>query len=171
MKRCVIICRRFCPGEAWTNRILGYAKGFSELGLNVSLLFIISDKARTSYPIDIPNVEVNYLWENDGFLARSCRLLSYIKNKRRIKQFITDGDICFISDASGFYLKEIKAAKKDIKIVYESTEHPEVIFHSLGKCHISRFLNKLHNVDLIFVIYCYIFIIKKFFARNINMFS
>lgn len=35
----IFINRRYCQGEAWTNRDLGYAKGLSELGVNVTLVF------------------------------------------------------------------------------------------------------------------------------------
>lgn len=175
MSRVIFLNRRFCPGEAWTNRMLAYAKGFSEQGVRVCLLFIISDKCRTPYSINIPGVEIINLWENDGWLSRTFRALSYLKNKRRIKKFIHDGDICFMTDASGFYLDEVKASGKDVKNVYEATEHPLVLTHNNpqktkkrfeGICEMDRLLVISHSLKHYFI--------QKGFPENrievINMF-
>lgn len=175
MSRIIFLNRRFCPGEAWTNRMLAYAKGFSEQRVKVCLLFIITDESRTPYSINIPGVEIVNLWEDDGYLARIHRGLSYIKNKRRIKKFIQDGDICFMTDASGFYFDEVKASGKDVKIVYEVTEHPLVLAHNNPRKVQKRF-EKTCKIDCLLVISNSLknYFIHKGFPENrievINMF-
>lgn len=151
MSRIVFICRRFCPGQAWTNRLLGYAKGFAEQGKEVVLLFLITDNNRTPYIINIPNVKVINLWENDNRFIRIHRAFSYVVNKRKIRNYINDGDVCFMTDASGFFVNEIRNSRKNVKIVFESTEHP-LIFSGATKKTVQRFLDKLKTVDELFVI-------------------
>ena len=113
MSRILFICRRFCPGQAWTNRLLAYAKGFAEQGKEVVLLFLITDNNRTPYTINIPNVKVINLWENDNKFVRIHRAFSYVVNKRKIRNYIKDNDICFMTDASGFFMDEIIKSKKE----------------------------------------------------------
>lgn len=151
MSRIVFICRRFCSGEAWTNRLLAYAKGFAEQGMEVCLMFLITDEKRTPYSIKIPNVKVFNLWEDDGSIARLHRLFSYLKNKRRIARYLRDGDVCFMFDASGFYLNEVQSSFKNVKIVYEATEHPVVLSGGNDK-NIKKLFCKLQYVDCLFTI-------------------
>lgn len=151
MKRVLFICRRFCPNEAWSNRLLAYAKGFAEQGIKVCLLFIITNEKRTPYVIDIPGVQIVDLWKDDGYVARIHRGISYFINKKRIKDYIQDGDICFMTDASGLYVDEIKSACKDVKIVFESTEHPMVLAHNDEK-KVEQLIKKLSHIDYLFVI-------------------
>ncbi len=149
--RIVFICRRYCPGEAWTNRILAYAKGFLKHGVEVCILYLISDKNKTPYQIDIPNIKVINLWETDGMLARRYRPLSYIRNVLRIGRFVQNNDICFLTDASGLYVNQLRFVRKKIKIVCEVTEHPSVL--SGGKSLLTWFRTyKIKKVDKIFVI-------------------
>lgn len=162
VNRILFICRRFCPGEAWTNRLLAYAKGFSEQGVKTSMLFLITDENRTPYSIDIPGVDVLNLWEDDGYVAKIHRGISFLKNRRRIRHFIHDGDLCFMMDASGFYLNEVKASRKDVRIVYEVTEHPLVMAQH-NRIRVQLLLNRLKRIDYLFVISASL---KRFFIQN-----
>ena len=77
--RLLILNRRYCPGEAWTNRGLAYAKGFAELGMDVTIYYLISDKKRTPSDANIAGVKIVNLWEHDGWLAKKFRIFSFIK--------------------------------------------------------------------------------------------
>ena len=151
--RIKFLCRRYIPGEAWTNRLLAYAKGFAEHGHDVSLVFLISDKKRTKYSIPIPGVRVVNLWEKDGWLARQHRAISYLKNKRFIKKIIEDNDIIFMMDAGGYFLKEVLKSRKKVTKIYEATEHPAL--QSDGTVDENKtpiILEKFRGLDHIFVI-------------------
>lgn len=124
MPRIIIINRRYCPGEAWTGRILAYARGLSELGVQVVLCYLIGDKHRTKYKIDIPGVSVMNFWENDGFFAKRNRHLSYMLNLFRARKYIKKGDVVFIYNAEKWILKS--CYKREIRIYTEITEHPYV---------------------------------------------
>lgn len=145
-----IICRRYCPNEAWTNRMLAYAKGFAENGHSVALIFLITDNNRTPYTIAIPGVKVINLWESDNAIVRMHRGLSYLWNKNKIKRYIEDGDVCLMFDASGNYIKEVQKSSKRVKLCFETTEHPKVLLR--GDTQIKKYLKSLESYDHIFVI-------------------
>lgn len=148
-----IICYGYRPNTAWTNRFIAYAKALVSLGKKVVFIFLIPDNNRAKLDLDIPNIECIYLWETDGPICRKIKLLSYIKNRYRIRRYIDNGDVCFFSDASGFYLNEARFSKKQVKIVFESTEHPEIFKrYFCKKIELAIFYRKLAKVDNLLVI-------------------
>ena len=148
-----IICYGYRPNTAWTNRFIAYAKALVSLGKKVVFIFLIPDNNRSKLDLNIPNIECMYLWETDGPICRKIKLLSYIKNRYRIRRYIDNGDICFFSDASGFYLNETRFSKKQVKIVFESTEHPEIFKrYFCKKIELAIFYRKLAKVDNLLVI-------------------
>lgn len=153
IRNITIIARRYCEGEAWTNRMLAYARGFVENGCHVKLVFLITDEKRTPYTINIPGVEVVNLWESDNCIVRIHRGLSYLRNKRRIKSVMEDGDTCLMFDGGGFYLNEILASGKDVKVMYEITEHPFILDHTDYKEeNLRKQLKQYENLDKLIVI-------------------
>lgn len=126
MKKIVIVCRRYCPGTAWANRMLCYAKGLIECGFKVEIVFLIANKERSFYSLPIDNIIVHNLWERDSWFAKKSRILSYMINKRRITLFLNDADICLMFDAGGFFVDVIKKSNSKTEVVVEVTEHPEI---------------------------------------------
>lgn len=148
-----IICYGYRPGTAWTNRYIAYAKSLATLGRKVVFLFLTPDTRQSKMYINHPNIECIYLWKDDGPLFRRNIALSYLKNLFRIRKYINDGDVCFFSDASGFYLSEAKRSRRKIKVIFESTEHPEVLNRRFNKrIELALFFKKLRKVDEILVI-------------------
>lgn len=90
--RIIFLNRRYCPGEAWTNRVLAYAKGFAEAGREVVLYYIITDKNRTRPNISIDGVKVVNLWESDGLIERRFKIVSFLKNLLRFLRLVKKGD-------------------------------------------------------------------------------
>lgn len=122
MNNIILLCRRYCPGEAWTNRVLAYAKGLSELGCKVKLVYCITDLARTPYSIDIPGVSVINLWEKDNVIEKKLRVLSYLHNMCRARRLIKSGDKVFVYGAERNLIKA--ASKTNVDVYAEVTEHP-----------------------------------------------
>lgn len=122
--RIVIICRRFCPGEAWTNRILGYAKGFAEQRYDVILVYLITDKKRTPYEINIPGVSVLNVWERNVVPIKYSRHLSLLFNLIKIRRLLRDGDKVFLYGYEPYIIDTVLSVKRSINVYGEITEHP-----------------------------------------------
>ena len=117
-----LLCRRYIPGEAWTNRVLAYAKGLAELGCEVDLYYLITDDKRTPYTISIPGVRVIDMWEYDNNLERRWRMFSYFRNLYRFHRSLKNGDKVFVY---GNETNLIKASlKHGVDVYTEITEHP-----------------------------------------------
>lgn len=141
MGRVVLLERRYCAGEANTNRVLAYAKGLSELGEDVYIYFLIADKKRTTYYLDLPNVNVVNLWENDGFLSKRIRAVSFVKNYISFILQVKKGDCIFFHGLYHYLLCLVKLCGRRAKIFCESTEHPNVF-----RRHSSRYNYSLAKV-------------------------
>lgn len=128
--RVIIINRRYCSGEAWTNRVLAYAKGLAELGCNVTLVYLITDAKRTPYQIDIPGVKVMNLWEKDTYIEGKYRVLSYLHNLCRLRKIIKPDDKVFVYGAEKRLVKAALNAKAEVYA--EVTEHP-YIYNTKGR--------------------------------------
>ena len=120
--RLLIVNRRYCPGEAWTSRVLAYAKGFAEWGAEVKLCFLIGDRNRSRYEVDIPGVEVVDFWLQDGPLARKNRYVSLLENLYRCKRYIQPTDCVFVYGVEPYIAK--MALKKTRHVYGEISEHP-----------------------------------------------
>ncbi len=149
----VFFNRRYCPGEAWTNRILAYARGFAEAGEDVVLYYIITDKNRTKPDISIERVKVINLWESDGFITRKFKIVSFLKNLLRFVGCVKSGDVLFLYGEYEYQLRIASRVKKKAKIFCEITEHPQIFGSSkYAQKARNRRLNLLKQLDGLFVI-------------------
>lgn len=153
MGRILFLIRRYCPGEAWTNRTLAYAKAFAEEGEDVWLYFLISDKKRTHYNIDIPGVKVVNLFENDGFLAKKSRHFSFLKNLISFKRQVRPGDKVFVYGGYEYQLYIGNQIRHKAKVFCEITEHPNIHGYSASITRSNaRKIKLLKKIDGLFVI-------------------
>lgn len=136
MGRIILLNRRYCPGEAWTNRVLAYARGFAELGEEVILYYLITNKERTPYSIDVPGVKVVDLWKSDGFVARKFRIWSFIRNLLRFRSEVQEGDKVFMYGGYDYQLKIAMDIRKKAKVFCEVTEHPDINGNAKSKLRI-----------------------------------
>ena len=162
--RVIILSRRYCPGEAWTNRILAYAKGFAEAGEEVVLYFIITDKQRTKPDINIPGVKVVHLWETDGLLARKFKAVSFLKNLLRFLQMVKKGDSLFVYGGYDYQLFLAKWVRNKAKVYCEITEHPQV-FETSALDH-KRILQKIKGTRVFDGLFVITYSLREFFIKE-----
>lgn len=134
MSRIVLLNRRYCLGEAWTNRVLGYAKGLAEIGYHVDLCYLITDTGRTPYNIRINGVNVVNFWEKDNWLEKRFRFFSFIANYLRARRYIKSSDTVFIYGGERYLVNLAKRCHA--RVFVEITEHP----------YVNNTRNK-HNID------------------------
>lgn len=141
----------YYPNTAPTNRVMGYVKALSELGIKAKVVFFAPDKNRSKVTDYYPNIEFVYLWEK-WFISfpylRSIFLRLYLKH---FINYLKAGDKVYVY---GFPDLVVSLAKrKDIQIFAERTEHNSVSF----VCHIkqvsvSDFLEACRHIQGIIVI-------------------
>ena len=153
MSRVIFLNRRYCPGEAWTNRVLAYAKGFAEAGEEVVLYYIITDKQRTKPDINIPGVKVVNLWESDGFVAKRFKIVSFLKNLLRFPRLVKKGDKLFVYGGYEYQLRMALKVREKAKVFCEITEHPQIFGKSKSAQRSNdRKIRMLKKLDGLFVI-------------------
>lgn len=153
MGRVIFLNRRYCPGEAWTNRILAYAKGFAEAGEEVVLYYIITNKQRTKPDINIPGVKVVNLWESDGIIARRFKIVSFLKNLLRFPRLVKKGDKFFVYGGYEYQLRMALKVREKAKVFCEITEHPQIFGKSKSAQRSNdRKIRMLKKLDGLFVI-------------------
>lgn len=151
--RIIFLNRRYCPGEAWTNRVLAYAKGFAEAGEEVVLYYIITDKQRTKPDINIPGVKVVNLWESDGIIVRRFKIVSFLKNLLRFPRLVKKGDKFFVYGGYEYQLRMALKVKEKAKVFCEITEHPQIFGQSKSAQRANdRKIKMLKQLDGLFVI-------------------
>lgn len=149
----IFLNRRYCPGEAWTNRVLAYAKGFAEAGEEVVLYYIITDKQRTKPDINIPGVKVVNLWESDGIVAKRFKIVSFLKNLLRFPRLVKKGDKFFVYGGYEYQLRMALNVKEKAKVFCEITEHPQIFGKSKAVQRANdRKIKMLKKLDGLFVI-------------------
>lgn len=149
--RILILNRRYCSGEAWTNRVLAYAKGFAELGMDVKMCYLIGDKKHSHADINIPGVTVVNLWESDGWLARKFKIISFCKNILRFLKDVKLGDWVFQYGILDYQLWIADKLRSRAKLFCEVTEHPQ--YNSGSKIFSKKKrLRLLRSLDALFVI-------------------
>ena len=124
-KRIIIPVRRYVDGTAPMNRLLAYAKGFAELGVDVWLYFFITDKKEKKANIVNPNIHFVYLWENNNAVFKKIRFLGLLKNLLAFRNKIQKDDILFIAGRVNYMFAIARSIPRRIKIFCEATEHPE----------------------------------------------
>ena len=149
MKTLYIISKGYYPSTAQNNRIMAFIKGFSELGVNLKVYYLLPNKERSKVREEFPNVEFRYLWDysalNNRFyiLFRSIlSLFRLIEKKSNI--FITYIDLLLLP--SFFWKKS--------NLFHERTEHPDEVRKSSIISDIKQryYLNKCRSLKGLFVI-------------------
>lgn len=148
-----ILLEKYLPGTAPTNRILSYAKGLSENGIQATVLFLFpninGDKVETSYPY----VYFKYLWIS---YFSFNRYLKWIVAKINIYRFIKSlkkGDIIYLYNNSE--LIDFFVGLNGIKVYHERTEYPEAhekIYTRFNKITMEQYYDSCKRLHGLFVI-------------------
>lgn len=153
IKRLVIPVRRYIDGTAPMNRLLGYAKGFAELGVDVWFYFLITNGKEDKPSIDNPKIHFVYLWENNNSFLRKYRGLGLFKNLLTLKRNINKDDVLFLYGRTNYMFAMARSVARRAKVFCEITEHPEYNGHGiLKKLNVINSLHYIRKFDGLFVI-------------------
>lgn len=142
--------KTYMPNMASTNRAMAFVRGFSELGINLTVCFFSPDSSLSKVKTVYPGVSFEYLWDRHrwvrmGFFTKVAALVAFLRMLKR-------GDRIYIY---GFpLLLKILIRIKSVVVFYEIDECPEV---SLPKSHLlnintKQFVNYCKKAEGIIVI-------------------
>ncbi len=138
----------YSPNNAPINRLLSFVEGFSLLGIEVDLVFVLSDSKGSRLAKTLPGVKVHYLWDQWDVKNRYLRQLSYEVLSRRFVNQLKAGDTVVLFDAQRILFRIVK--KRGVKVFVERTEHP--MAYPVRVVNMKRFGECCKRINGLFVI-------------------
>lgn len=158
MGKFYIVTSAYNPNTAPTNRLLSFLQGFSELGVDVELIYFISNSEKSKIDREISHVKVNYMWEKFPITNRYLRQIQYEINATRFVRSLHEGDKVLVLKPSRVLFKLFN--KKGVQVYHERTEHPDA--YKMRTISNNQYKADIHNVDGLLVITT---ALKKYFAE------
>ena len=140
----------FEPNTAPTNRILGYLKSLSILGIPTKMVFISPDSKFSKYPEKFEGVEFIYLWEWLPIRNRYIKQVLFSINVCKFSKILKKGDKVVLLDMSRAIFPLVNLRKRGIKVFHEKTEHPYA--YKVRTVNVERYLKACRELDGLFVI-------------------
>lgn len=138
------------PNGAPTNRLLSFIEGFSKLGIDVEVVFVLCDfNSRSRITQEWPHIHVTYLWDKLDIKNRYLRQLSYSFLSWRFVKKLKKGDTVVLFDIQRM-LFTLMEKRKDVKVYAERTEHP-FAYHTRA-VDMGKFVRYSKQLDGLFVI-------------------
>lgn len=120
MDKFYIVSGSYYPTSAGTNRLMGFIKAFSQMGLKVDVVYFMPDKQLSKAPV-MDNVTYHYYWRYLPITNRLRFLLFQFAYSYIFISKLKKGDTVFLYACDDLLTKIIR--KKGINIYYERTEH------------------------------------------------
>jgi len=122
-KKFYVVFNNYSPDCAPINRLLSYLKSWSQMDVEIVLVFMLPDPTYSRLTIKYDNVRVVYMWDNCKsrlYLLHHFLLFWYI---HLFKTMLRTGDNVYLY--SQFFLAKKLLQRKDISVYMEITEHPK----------------------------------------------
>ena len=120
-----IIYRRYIPNTAVSNRILAFARGFSELGIRTEVVIFSPNEKYDKIGVSLPNVRFNHCWERFYMSRGILKYFSILYYMLAFVHRLKPGDKVLL--LGGTDILPLLFRKKGVEIFVERTEHPEIV--------------------------------------------
>lgn len=148
MSKIFLLKGTHAPNTAASNRFMAMLKTFSDEGVDVEVVFFMSDSNNHEAPA-LPHVHYQYLWKH--FNPKNDKLKTllyiYVYSKLFLRK-LKEGDIVYSYGCNEMLSATLK--KKGVKVYHERTEHPMV--SKLKLLNMRQYLEACTHVDGLFVI-------------------
>lgn len=128
MGKFYILCNGYAPNQAYTNHNLSFIKGFSELGVNAELVFIMPDSLASKMNQKFQGISVRYLWNKHFAKYRLLRNLFMLISYGRFYFSLKTGDTVLCLGCSEYLY--LLTRRKGVRVFHERTEHPAAYYIS-----------------------------------------
>ena len=147
------------PNEAPDNRLLSFIEGFSRMGIDVEVVFVLSNDRGSKITKQWPHVTTTYLWDYLDIKNRYLRQLSYSLLSWHFVRKLKKDDTVVLFDAERMMFPLIK--KKGVKVFAEKTEHP--FAYRVRTINMKKYVEWCKYLDGMFVIST---ALKEYFISN-----
>ena len=158
-----ILYRRYIPNTAVSNRLLAFARGFSELGIETEVVMFSPNEKYDKIGLLLPNVHFNYCWERHYINRGALKYFSIFSYMLGFVRKLNKGDKVMLM--GGTDILPLLLKKKGIDIYVERTEHPDVI--SIGNAFFKvtpqQEINNFKRIKGLFVITT---ALKRYYIEN-----
>ncbi|MBR5781898.1 MAG: glycosyltransferase family 4 protein [Bacteroidales bacterium] len=143
-----IVSNSYQPNTAPTNRLLSFLRGFSELGINVTLVFVEPDSNYSRLGEVYSNVTIKYLWDDIKIKSRIVSKFASHYYGWKFTRSLKADDIVILMSAGYLFFNLINT--KSIKFYHERTEHPDV--YKIRGFNKKEYKRRIKDLDGLFVI-------------------
>ena len=159
MGKIFLVKTSYHPNDAPTNRFLSFIEGFSMMGVNVEVIFVLADEKGSRINKQWPHVHITYLWDKFDIRNRYLRQLSYTLLANRFVRSLQTGDVVILFDVQRMVFPLIN--RKGVRVYVERTEHPQA--YHVRTVDMTKFVQKCKYLDGLFVISSSL---KEYFVSN-----
>lgn len=120
MNKFYIVSNSYYPNTASTNRLMGFIKAFSQMGIKVDVIFFMPNKMRDKAP-EMENVTYHYYWKYFPITSKIRFILYQYLYIYLFYLRVKKGDTVYIYTCDN--VLTLLSHKRYIKLYYERTEH------------------------------------------------
>ena len=146
--RFYIVCNAYVPNVAFTNRVLSFVRGFSELGVETEVVFLVPDVNRSVVKDIYPHITFKYMWASMPLSNRFINKLAEEYYGWKFARSLRTGDVVYLTNFGNVFFKVLR--RKGVNVFHEKTEHPDV--YCFKGFNLSKYKREVHRVDCMFVI-------------------
>ena len=147
-RKLYVVCNTYTPNTAFTNRVMSFLRGFSDLGVDAEVVCLAPDSKRSIANEKLPHISFRYMWEKIPFYNRIFNKIIEDYYGRKFARMLKMGDVVFLTNFGNVFFHVL--GKKGVKVVHEKTEHPDV-YHFKG-FNVERYKREIAEIDGLFVI-------------------
>lgn len=148
MSKIYVVCRSYCPDIAPTNRVLSFLRGFSELGVEIEVVYLAPDSQMSKVKERYPHITFKYMWDGLRFSNRILNKVAEEYYGWKFARSLAPGDVVFLTNFGNIFFKVL--GRKGVKIIHEKTEHPDI--YTFKGFNVKRYKREVSKVDGMFVI-------------------
>lgn len=120
MSKFYVVCGSYYPNTATTNRLMGFLKSISQMGINADVIFFMPDRLRSKAP-KLDHITYHYYWRYLPVTSK-LRFITYqIFYNRLFTTKVKKGDNVYIYGCDD--VLTLLSKKEGVNIFYERTEH------------------------------------------------
>ena len=148
-----IVQKTYIPNTAPANRLLSYARGLSDLGVDVTFVSFTPDDKFSRCTERYPHVFFKHYWDRCFFTGKNTRYLSFLLYAILFAFRLKKNDIVLFYGAAD-YMHLILRLRKNINYYVEKTEFPEIsmLRTRFGENSLSEYLKECKKAKGVIVI-------------------